>query len=474
MKNANNVLIRSYRDDDAPFLAAIYFNTIHNINAKDYSPEQINAWAPTSSLDADDWRKKWRRLLPIIATLDQKVVGFAEFEENGHIDCFYCHHEYQGCGIGSALMKAVEDKAREFNINRLYSEVSITARPFFEAKGFRVVKEQSVNLRGVVLTNFIMEKINATLPYIDSDEEYDQLNLNDKIFRNAAREIIARHHLPDEPLSLLLGTNVVFLHGKNRIIKIFPPAHQSHFTNEVMVMRHLYNKLSVTTPVIECEGTISGWPYIIMSRVEGTLLEGLWETLDHNNKVIIIRELGALIREVHALPTQGLESIDCHWQEFISKQIVQCVSRHQSTQLSDKLVRDIPKYLESAKEFLPQIKRPVILTGEYTPMNFLVTQKSGIWHINGLIDFGDSMLGLPEYDLLGPGVFLIQGNKKFLREFLLAYGYTPEEITPLLSRQLTALMLLHRYSNLNVQIRINNWKNMVNSINDIEELVWRL
>ena len=105
-------------------------------------------------------------------------------------------------------------------------------------------------------------------------------------------------------------------------------------------------------------------------------------------------------------------------------------------------------------------------------MNFLVKQKCGIWHINGLIDFGDCMLGLPEYDLLGPGVFLIQGNKKLLREFLFAYGYTPEKITPLLSRQLTALMLLHRYSNLNVQIRINNWKNMVSSINDIEKLVW--
>lgn len=472
MKKANNVLIRSYKEDDAPFLAAIYFNTIHIINAKDYSLEQVNAWAPTSSLDAEDWRKKWRRIPPIIATLDQKVVGFVEFEENGHIDCFYCHHEYQGCGVGTALMKAVENKAYKLNINRIYSEVSITAKPFFEAKGFSVVKEQSVNLRGVVLTNFIMEKLNVSLPYIDSYEEYDRLNLNNPIFRNAAREIIARHHLSDELLSLLLGTNVVFLHGKNRIIKIFPPAHQSHFTNEVIVMKHLYNKLSVITPAIEYEGTISGWPYIIMSRVEGTLLERLWETLTHNNKVIIIRELGALIREVHALPTQGLESIDCHWQKFISKQIVQCVSQHQSTQLPDKLVGDIPKYLEYVKEFLPQIKNPVILTGEYTPMNFLVTQKSDIWHINGLIDFGDSMLGLPQYDLLGPGAFLIQGDKVLLREFLLSYGYSPDDLTEALSRQLTLLMLLHRYSNLNIQIRIENWKEKVANIKDIEKLVW--
>ena len=43
-------------------------------------------------------------------------------------------------------------------ISRLYSEVSITARPFYERMGFKVVKEQQVEMRGQVLTNFVMEK----------------------------------------------------------------------------------------------------------------------------------------------------------------------------------------------------------------------------------------------------------------------------------------------------------------------------
>ena len=123
-------------------------------------------------------------------------------------------------------------------------------------------------------------------------------------------------------------------------------------------------------------------------------------------------------------------------------------------------------------EFLPKIKKPVILTGEYTPMNLLVNKVSGIWHINGMIDFGDSMLGLPEYDLLGPGAFLIQGDKQLLREFLTAYGYSSESLTQVLSHQLTILMLLHRYSNLDIQIRIESWKNKVKSLKDLENLVW--
>lgn len=36
-----------------------------------------------------------------------QIVGFAEFEPNGHIDCFYCHHEWIGKGIISALMKEI-------------------------------------------------------------------------------------------------------------------------------------------------------------------------------------------------------------------------------------------------------------------------------------------------------------------------------------------------------------------------------
>ncbi len=310
------------------------------------------------------------------------------------------------------------------------------------------------------------------LPLLKSFEEFEKIKLKKDIFETFAKEIIAYHHLPDKPLEFIEGTNIVFFYENERVIKIYPPFHQEQFTTEVLVMKHLKNKLSVKTPEIEYEGMVSGWPYIITNRLTGVLLEGLWEKMDEKNKINIIRELGALIREVHALPVNGLETIDCHWSQFISRQIQQCVKQHQTTKLPDELIKQIPNYLQEAQEILPIIQKPVLLTGEYTPMNLLVVQKNNIWHINGMIDFGDCMLGLPEYDLLGPGAFLIQGNKKLLREFLLAYGYISEKMTPLLSRQLTALMLLHRYSNLNVQIRINNWKNRISDIRDIEELVW--
>lgn len=155
----NKITIRSYNETDAPALAAIFFNTIHNVNSKDYSSEQLDAWAPISSLETESWMRKWKKLHPLVAMINDKIVGFAELEENGHIDCFYCHHEYQGQGAGSALMREIEDRARKNRLDKLFAEVSITAKPFFEARGFTVKKQQSVMTRGVELTNFVMEKI---------------------------------------------------------------------------------------------------------------------------------------------------------------------------------------------------------------------------------------------------------------------------------------------------------------------------
>lgn len=154
-----NINIREYKANDAQACANIYYNTIHNINTNDYSAEQVNAWAPyQSEEDYRGWKTKLDRIKPFVAEIEGVVVGFVEFEPNGHIDCFYVHHEYQGKGIGSALMTAVFEKAEGDKINRIFAEVSITAKPFFEAKGFKLAKEQAVTIRGVELKNFVMER----------------------------------------------------------------------------------------------------------------------------------------------------------------------------------------------------------------------------------------------------------------------------------------------------------------------------
>jgi putative acetyltransferase len=47
---------------------------------------------------------------------------------------------------------------RRWGLKRVFTEASITARPFFERRGFRVVREQIVMVRGVGMKNFVKEK----------------------------------------------------------------------------------------------------------------------------------------------------------------------------------------------------------------------------------------------------------------------------------------------------------------------------
>lgn len=134
-------------------------NSRYRINIQNYTEEQVDVWAPKSSVEnTEGWGKKFSRTKPIIATVGDEIVGFAEFEPNGHIDCFYCHHEWIGKGVGSALMKEIFHRAKNNHIHHIFSEVSITANPFFEKHGLKVVIEQTIVRKGVELTNFKMER----------------------------------------------------------------------------------------------------------------------------------------------------------------------------------------------------------------------------------------------------------------------------------------------------------------------------
>ena len=155
------ITTRKYNLNDARALAEIYNRTIHKVNIRDYSEKQLNAWAPSSSLEPDGleyWKKKWVKVVPIVALQGDNVVGFTEFETNGHIDCFFVHHAFQGVGVGTTLMNAIEQEAKEKNIHLVYAQVSITAKPFFSKKGFKIVKQKVDVIRGCELICYVMQK----------------------------------------------------------------------------------------------------------------------------------------------------------------------------------------------------------------------------------------------------------------------------------------------------------------------------
>jgi putative acetyltransferase len=149
--------IRDYEAGDAPEIVRLFFETVRSVNRANYSNEQLEAWAPGVP-DPEEWHTRMAGRRTLVAEEGGEVVGFAELEYDGRLDMLYVRKDAVGRGVGRRLYEAVEREARGQGLGWIFTEASITARPFFEQQGFRVVREQMVSRRGVSMTNFVMEK----------------------------------------------------------------------------------------------------------------------------------------------------------------------------------------------------------------------------------------------------------------------------------------------------------------------------
>ena len=148
-------IVRAYRPGDRDAVINVTVRAIRESAIRDYSPSQIEAWAGGDRIDA--WSVVDDRLI-WVAVVNESIIGFTDLKPSGHLDRMYVHPEYERSGIASALLNCLEDAARCQGITRLFTEASITAKPFFERRGFAVLTAQVVEYRGEKFTNFRMEK----------------------------------------------------------------------------------------------------------------------------------------------------------------------------------------------------------------------------------------------------------------------------------------------------------------------------
>lgn len=149
--------VRRYNEGEEETLWSLLYQTVHTVNSRDYSQAQIEAWAPCQ-IDSSKWKKRLSKTNPFVAEENGELIGFAELEKDGRIDCFYCAHNWQRRGVGRALLGAIEQEAARQGITRLVADVSITAKGFFEANGFSTENEQTVSFHGEQFTNYAMSK----------------------------------------------------------------------------------------------------------------------------------------------------------------------------------------------------------------------------------------------------------------------------------------------------------------------------
>ena len=119
--------LRRYRASDCDKMAELFYQTVHCVNARDYTKEQLNAWA-SGTVDLEEWNRSFLRHHTIVAECGNEIVGFGDIDDTGYLDRLYVHKDYQ------------------------------EVKTFFQHRGYHIVKEQKVIRQGIALINYIMEK----------------------------------------------------------------------------------------------------------------------------------------------------------------------------------------------------------------------------------------------------------------------------------------------------------------------------
>jgi putative acetyltransferase len=151
-------VIRTYVPADLDALLEVFRHAVRVSARRAYTESQVRAWAP-DQLDRDRWAHRLVKLKVWVAEEGDTPLGFCAMESDGHVDVLYVHSASQRRGLATALLAEAEAFARAGGVARLYTEASITARPFFEHCGFRTLAAQKVHLRGEEFRNYKMEKV---------------------------------------------------------------------------------------------------------------------------------------------------------------------------------------------------------------------------------------------------------------------------------------------------------------------------
>lgn len=178
-----------------------------------------------------------------------------------------------------------------------------------------------------------------------------------------------------------------------------------------------------------------------MTQLKGDLLADIWGDLQDDEKLQLSCDLGKVISEFHAVPVDGLTVIDAGWKDFLEQRLKNVYSHHQNAGLKSELSEKILDYVNpDVIEFSPA---QALLTGEYTPFNLLMDEIGGKWKLTGVIDFADYFLGDPDYDLLGPILFMFCGDVKLIGLFLTSYGTFENGMASFLQQKLMTYTILH-------------------------------
>ena len=263
---------------------------------------------------------------------------------------------------------------------------------------------------------------------------------------DAAARVLALHGLPADPPSLFPSGSDVVMRAGELVVKLSAPRWAAQMAHERAVLAMVAGGLSLRTPRVIASGDLDGWPYTVMEFVPGVALARVWHALDLEDRVRIAREIGALLREIQALPVEDASGGD------------PCLEKLRDSALDRAEARGAsPDWLERIEPFLRDRNlsevSPVWLHTELLDEHLLVQRTDGVWHLSAVIDWADATIGHPYYELPAVAEFIFRGEPPLMRELLLAWGAEAWSLDIEIGLDLLAWGLLHQFGSLPRMLR---------------------
>ena len=284
------------------------------------------------------------------------------------------------------------------------------------------------------------------LPVAETEEQFAAIVANEAALRPGVDRLCGILGVDSGGLSRFAAGSVPVYGAGDLVLKLVPPVFLAEWRVEAGVLKAISGSLPISTPRLHAEGRCDGWGYLLMSRLPGVTLESVWEHTTPADRDRLADHLGEAIAALHELPHPQIPNWwPEDWPAFVAGQRARCVREQREVGLAHAWLEQYPAFLDRVPL---RDGPPVLLHTEIMRQHLLVTEAPDGWRFSGLFDFEPAMRGCSEYEFASVGVFVSQGDSRFLRRVLRAYGYPASELDADLSRRLLAWALLHRYSNL--------------------------
>jgi putative acetyltransferase len=145
-------VVRLSQSDDLIQMLRIQTDALRNLCPPYYTSEQIEALVERNIRHASLGGSQ--REITLVAEVERVIIGLAALLGQ-RISAVYVHPQFTRQGIGTQLLKVIENVAITRQFQTLSVAASLNAQPFYQANGYRILGE-----------SYLVADQNLQIPYI--------------------------------------------------------------------------------------------------------------------------------------------------------------------------------------------------------------------------------------------------------------------------------------------------------------------